>query len=446
MTVAEKIADFVLETEYDSIPTNIKELAKRSLVDYVGVTFIGASTRESEILMDYIGTHAQKDECSIIGRSGYYSIEDAALVNGYFAHILDYDDAGMVGHPSAVLMSTCFTTGEVAAISGTELMTAYIIGYEVSLKLADALMPELTGRGWHGTPVFGCIGAASVAGRILKLSKEQLVNAIGIAATMASGLMENFGTTTKPFHAGMAASNGIKAVKLAQAGLIASPTALEGTCGYGNLFAQIQLTPEDLTLGTDWRLYDEDLLLKKYPCCSAAHASLNALEDIRDEEGIVWEDIDKIDVGVTKFTLINLIHPNPQSPIEARFSMQYAIATTLVIGKFNVKCFKGEILRDERVRSMIQRIRMYEAEEFADDPYADNEPGIVDIYMKDGRHFRKRVDFARGTTINPISDDELYEKFYDCVGGKNGKTEKQLKNLLQIERIPDIRFFMGTIM
>ena len=445
MTVASKIAEYALETTYKSIPENIKELAHRSLLDYVGVTFAGSRTKEAEVLMEYIKTHPQNDESRILGRSGCWCMEDAALVNGYFSHILDYDDAGMIGHPSAVLMSTCFAVGEPEMITGEEFLTAYIVGYQVSLKLADPLMPELTGRGWHGTPVFGCIGSAVAAGRIMKLSKKQMINAIGIAATMASGLMENFGTTTKPFHAGMAAANGIKAAKLAKAGLGASPNAIDGECGYGKLFADILLVESDVVL-EDWTLYEQDLLLKKYPCCSAAHAALNCIEEIRDAENLTVDDIERIDVGVTKFTLINLIHPNPRTAIEARFSMQYAIAATLVTGKFGVESFKGEILKNKEIRELSAHINMFEAEEFVDNPYADNEPAVVRVYLKDGRIKERRVDYAKGSTVNPISDKEIEEKFYECVGERSERYNRMYDYLKAIESVSDMKFFMGMIL
>lgn len=147
MTVASKIADFIWDINYVDIPNNVKDLAKRALIDYVAATSIGAKANGSEVIKRYVAEKPQNDECKAIRVNGYFTMEDAALMNGYFAHLLDYDDAGLTGHPSAVLMSTCFAVGETLAISGEELMTAYILGYEVSLKIADALMPELTGRG-----------------------------------------------------------------------------------------------------------------------------------------------------------------------------------------------------------------------------------------------------------------------------------------------------------
>lgn len=446
MTVASKIADFTLNTEYNDIPKDIKKLAKTALIDYVGVTYIGAWVEESEPIKKYVFSKPQNNECKAIGLDGYYSMEDAALMNGFFSHALDYDDAGLVGHPSAVLMSTCFACGETMAITGVELMTAYIIGYEVSVKLADALMPMLTSNGWHGTPVFGTVGAAVVAGRIFGLSKEQMIHAIGIATTMASGHMENFGTLSKPFHAGMAASNGIKAVKLAKVGLTASETAIEGECGYAKLFAHTEISEEDLTLGADWRLFSQDLLLKKYPCCSAAHTALNGIEEICKENALTHKDIKKIIVGVPKFTLINLIHPEPRNSIEARFSMNYALASLIVTGEFGIASFSEKALHNEDVRALMKKIEMKESEEFKETAYIDNEPAVIDLYTYDQEYYHRRVDFAKGTTVNPFTTEELHDKFFKCLGGRSERNQRILSGLSDVENIPDIRFFLGTVM
>lgn len=446
MTIAAKMADFTLKTSYDDIPPNVKELAKTALVDYVGVTYIGANMDESDIIKRYIERKPQNNESKAIGINGYYSMEDAAMMNGFFSHLLDYDDAGLVGHPSAVLMSTCFAAGETMAITGKELMTAYIIGYEITLKLADALMPMLTSNGWHGTPVFGNIGATIVAGRIFKLSKEQLTNAIGIATTMASGLMENFGTVAKPFHAGMAAANGIRASRLAQAGLTSSPTSIEGECGYAKLFAHTKLEEEDLEFGGSWNLFLQDLLLKKYPCCSAAHTALDGIEEICREQKLHYKDVKQVVVGVPKFTLKNLIHPEPKNSIEARFSMNYALATLLVTGKFDVDSFSGKVLNNKEIRKMMKKIEMKEGEDFKGTEYIDNEPAVIDLYTYNQDYYHKRIDFSKGTTVNPLSEEELHEKFFACLGGKNNTSIGILEGLKNIEQIPDIRFFMGTVM
>ena len=446
MTVASKMADFVLDTNYQDIPDKVKELAKKALIDYVGVTYAGTRTKEAEIIKEYINAKPQNDESKAIGIKGYYSIEDAAMLNGFMSHVLDYDDAGLTGHPSAILLSTCFSAGEMKAVSGKEMMTAYVIGYEVILKLADILMPELTSNGWHGTPVFGNIGAAVVASRLFKLPREKIINAIGIAATMASGIMENFGTQAKPFHVGMAVSNGIRAARLAQVGLTAAPTAIEGKCGYAKLFAQKTIREEELKLGDNWNLMLQDLFLKKYPCCSAAHTALNGLEEIRNEYDIKYTDVKELIVGVPKFTLINLIHPEPQTPIEARFSMNYALATLLVTGKFNVDSFNGKTLSCEKIRDVMKKIKMVEAEDFKDTPYIDNEPSIIDLYTYDQKYYHKRVDFARGSMVNPLSQEEIDEKFYDCIGGKNNESTAILDGLKNVEQISDMKFFVGMVM
>ena len=144
--------------------------------------------------------------------------------------------------------------------------------------------------------------------------------------------------------------------------------------------------------------------------------------------------------------MINLIHPEPQTPIEARFSMNYALATLLVTGKFNVDSFSGKTLNCKEIRDVMKRIKMVEGEEFKETPYIDNEPSVIDLYTYDERYYHKRVDFARGTTVNPMSQEELDEKFYSCLGGKSDETSAILEGLKNIEQITDMKFFMGMVM
>lgn len=446
MTIAAKIADFTLKTSYDTVPYNVKELAKKALIDYIAVTNIGSKEKSAEIMKRYVFGKPQNDECKAIGTDGYYNMEDAALMNGYFAHLLDYDDVGLAGHPSAVLLSTCFAMGETMEINGKKLMAAYIIGYEVSLKLAEALMPELTEKGWHGTPIFGTIGAAVCAGKIMKLSKENLIDAIGIAASMASGIMENFGTHTKPFHVGMAASNGIKAVKLAKEGLKASPIAIEGECGYARLFAHKKIKKNDVRIGECWELFLQDLMLKKYPCCSAAHTAINGIEELIEDNNIDYKNIKKIVVSVPKFTLLNLIYEAPKTPEQARFSMQYALACVLVTNKFDINSFSVHTLNDKEIKNVMKKIIMKEGECFIETPYIDNEPAVIDLYTLDGRYYNKRIDFAKGNIKNPFTEEELEEKFFLCLGKRTLKNEKFLEDLKAIEKIPDVKFFLGMNM
>lgn len=241
----------------------------------------------------------------------------------------------------------------------------------------------------------------------------------------------------------MAASNGIKAVKLAKAGLIASPVALEGKCGYAKLFSEKSITENAIRFGDSWKLLLQDLLIKKYPCCSASHAALNGMEELMEENRLHYHDVKRVVVGVPKFTLINLIHPEPKNPTEARFSMHYALASVLVTGRFDVNSFHSKALNNEEVRSVMKRIEMKEGEDFKETPYIDNEPAVIDLYTYDGHYYHKRIDFAKGTTVNPFTEDELAEKFFACLGGETEKNKKVLENLRNIENIPDVRFFLG---
>lgn len=433
MTIVEKIVSFARSTNYESIPNEIKKLAYISLIDYIAVTISGAATKEAETIDRYIRHHMSNQECCIIGKKQKASVEDAALCNGTYAHAQDFDDASLIGHPSAVLYSAAFSTAEYSNSSGKDLLRAYIIGYEVTLKIADSLMPKLTANGWHGTSVFCTIGAAIVSGILLGLSDEELKNALGIAASKASGLMANFGTITKPYHTGMSARNGIECALLAKCGVTSSEHAIEG---YAQAFAQIKLDANQIYFGDDWAIYKRDPLIKKYPCCSAAHTALDAVVELKTKYSIICNQVHHIDVCVPKFTLNNLIYSSPCNDSQARFSMQYCIAEILRYDKLNLGSFTDQKISDKTTQALMKKVYMHEGEDFVLTPYIDNEPAIVTVVLENGNKFAQRVDFARGTVVNPLSDAEIFEKFRYCTNAYLTEDEQvKLYNLLQ--RIAD---------
>lgn len=414
MSVIENIVEFTVNTSYDLIPEEVKELAHKSLIDYVAVTISGSTAKEAQVFDRYIKLHRGKPECRLIGKGHRVPAEDAALGNGVFAHVQDFDDAGLAGHPSAVLYSVAFAAGETNKKSGREMMRAYILGYEVTLKIADALMPKLATNGWHATSVFCTLGACVTAGILYNLSKEEFHNALGAAASRASGLMANFGTGTKPFHAGMAARNGIECALLAKCGITASRYAIEGQGGYAQTFARIELCADNICFGKDWTAYKQDPLIKKYPCCSAAHTALDAVSLLKRENNINVSRIKKVNVDVPEFTLRNLVYPLPKNVNEARFSMQFSLASMLLFDELSLNSYTSERLLDKEVLSLMSQVSMKEGEAFKDTPYLDNEPAVVTITLKDDIEYSKRIDFAGGTVQDPISEKDLLSKFQNC--------------------------------
>lgn len=244
MTVTEKLARFVVDTNLDMMPPEVVTIVKDALIDTVGVTLACSVTPIGKIIIAFVKKLGCMPVAGIIGGKFRTSPCNAALANGCMAHGLDYDDAGAStqGHPSAVLMPVALALGEELEASGREIIEAYVLGVEVWAKIART-MRDLHFKGWHPTAVFGTLGAAAVGAKLLKLDINQTAMALALAASEASGLGQNMGTMTKPFHAGNAAKNGIIAAKLAKEGFTAAIDIMEGDMGFLKAFYEkIELT------------------------------------------------------------------------------------------------------------------------------------------------------------------------------------------------------------
>src|SRR5207245_5500083 len=259
----------------------------------------------------------------------------AALANGAAGHAHDFDDTNfaLLGHPSVPLLSTALAAAEAEMAGGRALVLGYILGFEIDVALGTALNPDHYTRGWHATSSIGTLGCAAATARILGLDAGQTRHALGVAASLASGLKENFGSMTKPFHAGHAARNGVFATMLAREGFTASDTALDGTQGYANAFSQAKLSPAAFeALGRDWQILASGIAVKPYPSCALTHAAIDALLALRNQHGLQPDQVADVEVGVNHVVPEVLRHHQPTTGLERKFSMQFCAAAAPVLG------------------------------------------------------------------------------------------------------------------
>ena len=237
--ITKKLAHFEAETRMEDIPQEALTVAQRGITDCIGVIFPGSLEPQGKIIRDYVRKMGGVAESSIIGSDLKTSPYLAALANGTMGHALDYDDMGGFGHPSVVLVPAVLAIGESMGASGKDILTAYVVGFEVAACLRQQLWTHYL-RGWHATGNFGSLGAGAAVARLLKLDVHQVRMVLGIAASLAGGLRQNFGTMTKPLHAGQAAANGIKAALLTQAGFTADENIIETPLGFVKVFGHDQ--------------------------------------------------------------------------------------------------------------------------------------------------------------------------------------------------------------
>jgi 2-methylcitrate dehydratase PrpD len=423
-------------------PAAARARAAAAFVDTIGVTLAGSCEPASRIVQAVAAGGG--GGCTVLGTAVRASAAGAALANGTAAHALDFDDMCFVSlaHPSAPLVAAIFAAGEARGAGGAALLDAYVAGFEIEARLGRAMNPRHYGRGWHCTSTLGTLGAAAAVSRIVGLDAARAAHALAIAASSASGLKENFGTMTKPLHAGLAARAGLEAAALAERGLTASALALDGPQGFLRAMdsERADLDADAADLGVRWEIVDTGITVKLYPSCAATHPPLDALLDLRQREGLTAESVDRVEVGVDATTPTVLIYARPTSGLEAKFSMPFCAAAAIVDGRVGIDTFDAARLSDPRITSVMPRVTM------AVDPTLDPAApplteAVVRLSLCDGRVLTQAAHGARGYPARPATDADLDAKFLSCAARAipEAAAAEALAMLRRIEDVDDVR-------
>src|SRR5712691_10637965 len=326
MSATHRLAEFVQKTTLADCPEPVLVQVRRATLDTIGCMLAGASEPVAAIVRQIARAEGGTPLCRVFGTTLRTSPTWAALANGAAGHAHDFDDINfaLTGHPSVPLLAASFAAGEAEMADGATIALAYVIGFEIDAALGRALNPGHYTRGWHATTSIGTLGCAAAAARILGLDAEQTIHALGIAASLASGLKENFGSMTKPYHAGHAALNAVTATSLARAGMTASPSALEGSQGFAAAFTGEKLAPGAFDeLGREWQIVRSGIAVKPYPSCALTHSAIDALITLRAAHGITAAQVEDVEVGVNHVVPEVLRYPAPSNGLERKFSMPY---------------------------------------------------------------------------------------------------------------------------
>ena len=306
MYLTEKFADLIVGTAYEDVPPLAIAKAKECILDCVGVAIAGSAEPIRVPLEHYLDTIGGPEQATIVGLGRRTSIANAALVNGVFGHVLDYDDTNQIfiGHGSVVIVPAILALAEKLGASGKDILTAYMLGTEVQWKLGEALVDrgDHYARGWHSTCTIGAFGATASAAKLLRLDREQAANAFGIAASEVGGFQEQFGTHCKPFHAGRANEIGVRAALLAQGGFTSARTAFEGQVGWLKLVADKYDLSKIDRFGDPWGILEESfgrgMNLKAHPVCASALGAVEGMQALMRMHRFTAENVELIECGV----------------------------------------------------------------------------------------------------------------------------------------------------
>lgn len=441
-------AQFVAALDARAIPARAYEAARIGIADCLATMVAGASEAPVAIVRDLVSESSGPDAAPEVPSGRGLSPMDAALVNGVAGHVLDYDDVAMDGHTSVALAPAILAEGWALNASGEEALAAYVAGYELWAALQEREPGALHDRGFHPTAIWGTLSAAAACARLHKLDEEQTAHALGIAASLASGLVANFGTMTKSLHAGRTAQSGVLAARLAKKGYTASTDILEHRTGFLQAHSPSG-KPDlqgDMKLGRVWRLESTGVNVKRYPICYATHRAIDAMIDLATDNELKTDDVKEIKVTLGETQRLILRNRNPQNGLEAKFSIEFAMASALIARQVGLAQLTDNFVRRPDVSSTFKRVSI------ATTPTGGalfSESDTVSVVLGSGRQIdHAPVSNARGSWENPMSADEFKTKFMDCAQQAIGSNRavSLFESLMHLEGAPTLRDLPLTAM
>lgn len=442
------VARFIANTRYRDLPPELIEMGKKHILDGLGVALAGAKTEVAKLTRAYVMSQGGDPSATVIASGEKVSTRFAALANAVAMHADDFDDtnqptggAAKTGgvHTTTVILPTILAFAEARKLSGQDVTTAFHVGTEIACKVNDAIFARHYEAGFHSTGTVGTLGAAATTANAYRFPEDRVAVALGIAASQAGGLRENFGTMIKPFHAGRAAESGILTADLVALGASASQTIFDAERGFFGAFANgFDPVILEQRLGNPWAILDPGSLIKPYPSGALSHPAMTLLEDLIAEHGIRGDQVRKLTVTTQpKFKAI-LIHPRPRDGLEAKFSLPYNLAAILVYGRAGTPEFEDEAVRAPAVKEMLSRIAH---EAYEPQPDYGNLTAFMKIELEDGRVIEGRVDFAKGSPKRPMTLDDIIVKFRACAeagGIPESRAESIIDLVLRLDKLEDV--------
>ena len=439
------LAQFVVQTPSNRIPPAALTRARHALIDVLGVTIAGSVEPVSKMIAEHVAA-TSRGNATVITGGARVSAAHAALANATAGHALDFDDSSFVlgGHPTVTLMPALLGVAEERGSRGREILEAYVIGFEVATRLANAVHFEHYEKGWHPTATLGVFGATAAVARLLGLTEEQVVNALALAASMASGVKANFGSMAKPLQVGHASDKGVLCAQLAAAGFISNPAALEGKQGFFEVYNGAgHYRAEALSkFGDELEIMSSGLKFKKYPSCGSTHAPIDAALDLMREQPLRVADVEAITIAMNQRRITHVNRPKVSTGLEGKFSIQYTLAATLTDGAISLRHFNDKHVTRPELQQLVERV------------HPVGVPGLeslsqrceLTVKLKDGSTRSVRREDAEGRGSDEFVP-YLKPKFIDCV--EQAYTQEQalalFRDLDAFESLSDIKPVMRAL-
>ena len=448
------VAEFVVNLKFADIPAEPLELGKKSILDGLGLALSGSKADTWGLIQEYLKPFVSPPSggAAVLGSAVRYPARFAAFANGVAIHVDDFDDTqlasatdrvyGLLVHPTVCVLPAALATAEIEGRSGKDLLVAYHAGVEVECKIAEAISPRHYEDGFHSTGTCGVFGGTSACAKLKGLDVVHTSRAFGVAASHAAGLRENFGTMMKPFQAGHATESGVVAADFAAIGWTAAEQILEAQRGffhaYGGTYDPSAIVDR---LGNPWTLQKPGVSIKPFPSGSLTHPGMTELLRLIHENSIRAADVERVDVGANRNMESTLLHHHPKTGLQAKFSMEFCLAILLLDGKADQTKYTDAVANRDDVQKMVERVHFYVDPEAEKAGY-DKMTTILKITLKDGRTISGRSAFGKGSPINPMSYDEVAEKFRGCAAfaeWPSAKANQVIELVRKLEDLPDVR-------
>ena len=423
--VTKTLASYIVSARYEDLPGNVRKEGLRTLLNWVGVAVGGSHHETIDVAIDALRPFSGQSQASILGRRERFDVMNAAFINGVSSHVFDYDDTHLktIIHPAGPVMSAILALAEYRPVDGRAFLNALILGVETECRIGNAVYPDHYDRGWHITGTAGVFGAAASVGKLLDLSEQQMIWALGLAASQPVGLRESFGSMNKSFNPGRAASDGLFAAVLASKNFTSSDQMIEAKRGWANTISTKQ-DYKEITEGLGERY--EALLntYKPFACGIVMHPAIDAAIQLRNQYQLKPDQIDTINLRVNPLVLELTGKKTPTAGLEGKFSIYHAVAVAIVEGAAGEKQFSDRAVQDPVIVALRTRVVPVV------DPAVKPEQVEMRITLKDGRQLDKSVQHAIGSLEAPMSDHDLETKFTDLAEGI--LTSEQIRKLISL--------------
>ena len=448
MDVTAKFAQFVASAKYENLPLPAIATAKVAVRDCLGVALAGSREEDAKICAEIARQEQAKEETTVIGQGFKSSALNAALANGTAAHAMDFDHSfTLMGQPTAPIIPAAVALGEALGASGRQIIEAYAAGYEVTAKLVHSLR-DSAHDGWHAPSTLGSFGAAAACAKLLGLNASQVEMALGMSASMAGGIVANFGTMTKPLHVGLGARNGVLAAKLAHSGFTANGKAIESGFGfYKVLHSDTPIDEKPIEeLGQSYALLSDGIRIKPYPCGGLTHQVIDSILEFKAKHGLTPDMIERVDVDVAKHTFERIVFKVPQTGIQGKFCMPYLVARALIDGKVSLHAFTDAAVRDPNVLKLAERVQMNLDNNLKKTDPAGR-PCRVTLRLKNGQVLSREAQHARGGPEFPLTEEELRGKFTECAReALSAEAAARALALIEgLEKVENVRSLMDVL-